>query len=58
MRSLAELLGAYGVRHFSRKLVSRIISEVEELKVVYSLYYDVFKSFFVDPQHLFFIYEA
>eukprot|EP00111_Clytia_hemisphaerica_P009811 TCONS_00028792-protein len=32
MRALAELLGAYGVRHFSRKLVSRIIGEVEELK--------------------------
>ena len=33
MRSLAELMGAYGVRHFSTKLVSRIIGEVEELKV-------------------------
>lgn len=32
MRALAELLGAYGVRHFSRKIVQRIITEVEELK--------------------------
>lgn len=32
MRALAELMGAYGVRHFSRKLVSRIIGEIEELK--------------------------
>lgn len=32
MRALAELLGAYGVRHFSRKLVQRLIAEVDELK--------------------------
>jgi len=32
MRALAELLGAYGVRHFSRKVVQRVITEVEELK--------------------------
>lgn len=35
MRALAELLGAYGVRHFSRKLVQRLIAEVDELKVSY-----------------------
>jgi NCK-associated protein 1 len=34
MRTLSELLGAYGVRHFSRKLVQRVLSEVEELKKV------------------------
>ena len=34
MRALAELLGAYGVRFFSRKMVHRIMAEVEELKVI------------------------
>lgn len=34
MRALAELLGAYGVRYFSRKMVQRIMTEVEELKVI------------------------
>ena len=34
MRALAELLGAYGVRYFSRKMVQRIMAEVEELKVI------------------------
>ena len=33
MRALAELLGAYGVKFFCRKMMNQIAAQVEELKV-------------------------
>ncbi|XP_065072072.1 nck-associated protein 1 homolog [Rhopilema esculentum] len=32
MRSLAELLGPYGVRYFCRKMMSQVVAQVDELK--------------------------
>lgn len=33
MRALAELLGAYGVKYFSRKMMSQITAQLDRLKV-------------------------
>lgn len=33
MRALGELLGAYGVKYFCRKMMSQIVGQVDEIKV-------------------------
>ncbi|XP_065648480.1 nck-associated protein 1 homolog isoform X3 [Hydra vulgaris] len=49
MRALSELLGAYGVRHFSRKLVQKVILEVEELKKLVINNKDLLVSIYENP---------
>lgn len=51
MKALAELLGAYGVRHFSKKLVQRTMAEIEELKKLVLVNKDILAAVVDAPLH-------